>query len=120
MEFFNIIKIIFLLILILGLMYGTLYMAKRYFFSFDKNTKKLVRIRVLSTQMIMPKKFIQVVQVHDKVLVLGVSDHSINLLQEYNGTIVSSLMEDEAARGNFKDNLKENFVDILKKNLGMR
>ena len=120
MEFWNILKVIFLLIFIMGLMYGTLYMARKYFFTFDKNSKKLVRIKVLSTQMIMPKKFIQVVQVHDKILILGVSDHSINLLQEINGSIVPRPDEEETVRHDFKDNFKDNFLEILKKNLGMR
>ncbi|HEX2866407.1 MAG TPA: flagellar biosynthetic protein FliO [Ignavibacteriales bacterium] len=123
MEFLNILKIIFLLIFILGLMYGTLYLARKYFFTFDKNSKKLVKIKVLSTQMIMPKKYIQVVQVHDKILVLGVSDHSINLLEEINSSITARMVEEGTARhdsGSFKDNFKDNFVEILKKNLGMK
>lgn len=120
MEFFNIIKVIFLLIFILGLMYGTLYLARKYFFTFDKNSKKLVKIKVLSTQMIMPKKFIQVVQVHDKILVLGVSDHSVNLLQEFNGATAARMVEEDTVRNDFKDNLKENILETLKKNLGMR
>lgn len=122
MEFLNIIKVIFLLIFILGLMYGTLYLARKYFFTFDKNSKKLIKIKVLSTQMIMPKKYIQVVQVHDKILVLGVSDHSINLLEEINSSVTSRLVEEETVRheGSFKDNFKDNFVEILKKNLGMK
>lgn len=120
MEFWNILKIIFLLIFILGLMYGTLYLARKYFFSFDKSTKKLVRIKVLSTQMIMPKKYIQVVQVHDKILVLGVGDNAINLLQELDASAASRLIEEETVRHDFKDNFKDNFVEILKKNLGMK
>ncbi|MGE5352854.1 MAG: flagellar biosynthetic protein FliO [Acidobacteriota bacterium] len=120
MEFWNILKIIFLLILILGLMYGTLYLARKYFFTFDKSTKKLVKIKVLSTQMLLPKKYIQVVQVHDKILVLGVSDNSINLLQELNGPVTARLVEEETSRNDFKDNFKDNFVEILKKNLGMK
>ncbi|MGE5429740.1 MAG: flagellar biosynthetic protein FliO [Syntrophomonadaceae bacterium] len=120
MEFWNIIKVIFMLIFILGLMYGTLYLARKYFFTFEKNTKKLIKIKVLSTQMLMPKKFIQVVQVHDKILVLGLSDNSINLLQELNTSAAARLIEEETVRNDVKDNFKDNFVEILKKNLGMR
>lgn len=117
MEFFNIIKIIFLLILILGLMYASLYLFKKYFFSSDNTKTKLIKIKVLSTQMVMPKKFIQVVQVHDKVLVLGLSDHSINVLHEFEGFISpENLIEKDIKRIDMKDN----FMDILKKNLGMK
>ncbi|MGE5681942.1 MAG: flagellar biosynthetic protein FliO, partial [Bacillota bacterium] len=103
-------------------MYGTLYLLKKYFYTSDKGRSKLVRIKVLSTQMIMPKKFIQVVQVHDKVLVLGISDHSINLLQEFEGFIPSDKIYDEETIStlDFKGNFKENFLEALKKNLGLK
>lgn len=115
MDFWSIFKVFLLLIFILGMMYGLLYVVKKYVFTFDKNKSKLIKIKVLSTQMILPKKFIQVVQVHDKILVLGVSDHSINLLQEFNG-FISDLKEEEDLPVEFKDN----FLEILKKNLGMK
>lgn len=133
-SFFSILKIIFLLILITGLIYGMLYLMKKYIFAFDKNKAKLVNIKVLSTQMLMPKKFIQVVQVHDRILVIGVSDHSINLLDKFDD-LTGDLDDDEdltselkalngmdkvGFKGNLKENLKENFLDILKKNLGMK
>ncbi|MGE5498264.1 MAG: flagellar biosynthetic protein FliO [Syntrophothermus sp.] len=117
MEFWSIVRIIFFLVLIVGLMYGTLFMMKKYFYTSDKTKSRLVRIKVLSTQMIMPKKFIQVVQVHDKVLVLGVSEQSINLLKEFEGFVPEDkLHEDEI---NINAGFKENFVEILKKNLGV-
>lgn len=122
MDFLSILKVFFFLILIVALMYGTLYLLKKYFYTSDKGRSKLVRIKVLSTQMIMPKKFIQVVQVHDKVLVLGISDHSINLLQEFEGFIPSDKIYDEETIStlDFKGNFKENFLEALKKNLGLK
>lgn len=115
MDFFSIVKIIFLLLLILGMVYGALFLMKKYVYVTDKKGSKLIRIKVLSTQMILPKKFIQVVQVHDKILVLGVSEHSINLLQEFEG-LSETLNDNESTKLEFKDN----FLDILKKNLGMK
>jgi flagellar protein FliO/FliZ len=103
-------------------MYGTLYMMKKYFYSSDKSRSKLVKIKVLSTQMIMPKKFIQVVQVHDKVLILGISDHSINLLQEFEGFIPEDRIYEEESQTamDLKGSFKENFLEALKKNLGLK
>ena len=115
MDFFSVVKIFFILLLILGMVYGTLYLLKKYIYVNDKKGSKLIRIRVLSTQMILPKKFIQVVQVHDKILVLGVSEHSINLLQEFEG--LSEILENY---DNSLPDFKDNFLDILKKNLGMK
>ncbi|MDP4173011.1 MAG: flagellar biosynthetic protein FliO [Bacteroidota bacterium] len=122
MEFINILKIIFFLIILVVLMYGTLYMMKKYFYSSDKSRSKLVKIKVLSTQMIMPKKFIQVVQVHDKVLILGISDHSINLLQEFEGFIPEDRIYEEESQTamDLKGSFKENFLEALKKNLGLK
>jgi len=112
----DIIRIIFLLLFVLGLMYGTFYLVRRYLFVYDKDSSKYnIKIKVLSTQMILPKKFIQVIQVHDKVLVLGVSDHSINLLYEFEGNI-DSLPKIDTNNPEFKDN----FLEILKRNLGMK
>lgn len=115
MDFFSVVKIFFILLLILGMVYGALYLLKKYVYVNDKAGSKLIRIRVLSTQMILPKKFIQVVQVHDKILVLGVSEHSINLLQEFEG--LSEILDNYDNR---LPEFKDNFLDILKKNLGMK
>ncbi|MEI7810915.1 MAG: flagellar biosynthetic protein FliO [Ignavibacteria bacterium] len=110
-------KIIFFFGLILGLMYGALYLMRKYFYLSDKNKSNYVKIKILSTQMILPKKFIQVVQVNDKVLVLGVSDHSINLLQEFEYIIPAESISVQSANSY---DFKENFVEIFKRNLGMK
>lgn len=115
MDFWAILKIIFFLALILGLMYLLMFIIKKYFYSFDQKSPKLFKIKVLSTQMILPKKYIQVVQVQDRILVLGVTDGSINVLSELeNSSVVSEEMH--GSKADFKDN----FLDILKKNLGVK
>jgi flagellar protein FliO/FliZ len=98
------------------MIYGTLYVLKKYIYVTDKKGSKLIKIKVLSTQMILPKKFIQVVQVHDKILVLGVSEHSISLLKEFED--FSDVLTNDVE--NNKLEFKDNFLEILKKNLGMR
>ncbi len=112
----ELLKIIFLLLLVLGMMYGTFYLVRRYLFVYDKDSARYnIKIRVLSSQMILPKKFIQIVQVHDKILVLGVADNSINLLYEFEGSAENFKMTELD-----KQEFKENFLDILKKNLGIK
>ncbi len=113
MSFLDILKAIVPLILIVGLLYGVLFFIKKYGISFKGNKKGSVSINVISSHMIMPKKFISVVKVDDKLLVLGVSDHSISLLKE--------LDQPEELCDTFsdKDN-KTNFLDLLKKNIGLK
>ena len=60
---------------------GLLIFAKR--FSLPKGKSNILNIKVLSSQMLMPKKFISIVKVQDKLLVLGVSESGINLLKEF-------------------------------------
>lgn len=77
MSFFDIVKLIFPLLIISLMLYGLLLFVKKY--SFKRGGKSLQNIKVLSNQMIMPKKFLSVVRVKDKLLILGISENNINL-----------------------------------------
>ncbi len=113
MSFLDIVKALIPLIIIVGLLYGVLLFIKKYGISFKGNKAGSVSINVISTQMIMPKRFISVVKVEDKLLVLGVSDNSITLLKELE-------YSDEIENPYNQTETKNNFVDLLKKNLGIR
>lgn len=76
----EIINLILPLLFVSALLFGLLIFAKK--FTFPKRGNALLNISIMGTQMIMPKKFISVVKVQDKLLVLGVSDGGINLLKE--------------------------------------
>ena len=89
MSFFEIIKLIFPLLIISLMLYGLL---------------------LLSNQMIMPKKFLSVVKVKDKLLILGVSENNINLLKE-----IDAKESDLIAETN--PNLNQGFADLFKKYL---
>ena len=41
------------------------------------------RINILSTQAILPKKYVSVVQFNDTVYLFGVSDQSVNLIDKF-------------------------------------
>ena len=113
MSFFDIVKAFIPLIVIIGLLYGVLLFIKKYGITFKGNKAGSVPISVLSSQMIMPKKFISVVKVADKLLILGVSDGSITLLKELDQV-------SEPVNTFLPKDPKVNFVDLLKKNLGIR
>ncbi|MDP3148073.1 MAG: flagellar biosynthetic protein FliO [Ignavibacteria bacterium] len=114
MGFVDVLKALFPLVLVIGLLYAVLIFIKRKGITVTGRKSKIFHIDVLSTQSIMPKKYISVVRVENKYLVLGVSDQSINLLKELDvdESIVDEPLEDESS--------KNNFLDILKKNLGMK
>ncbi len=112
MSFFDIIRMLLPLLLITALLGGVLWFVKKYSFQSRVNQSLGIDIKVLSSKMILPKKYISVVKVKDRLLVLGISDSSINLLKEFD---VSP--EDEIT---FDTTGKENFMDVLKKNLNFR
>lgn len=114
MNFVTIVKAIIPLILIVGLLYGVLFFIRKYGISFKGKGSSLVNIKVLSSQLLMPKKYISVVKVEDKILVLGVSEHSISLLKEMEAK------NDEPEMNNYNQVNDQSFLKILKKNLGLK
>jgi len=118
MTFWDIIKVFFPLILIIGLLYTLLHYIKKSGFSIGNKRgaglSKNFQVKVINTQMIMPKKFISVVKIKDKFLVLGVSENSINMLKEFNDEYSNDEQPQPEAGG---DN---NFFALLKKNIGIR
>jgi flagellar biosynthetic protein FliO len=114
MSFWDILKAIIPLAVMFGLLYGVLWLVKRYTMPFGGKKFQSVKINVLNTQAIMPKKYLSVVQVHDKIFLLGVSEHSVNLIKELDGV---EFEPDEEPDNRL---IKNNFTDVLKKNLGLR
>jgi flagellar protein FliO/FliZ len=117
MGFFDILKVFFPLILIVGLLYTLLHFVKKSGFSIRSGKSKIYKnfnVKVVNTQMIMPKKFISIVKIKDKFLVLGVSENSINMLKEFDDEI-------EYEEQTFSERSNENnFLALLKKNLGFK
>lgn len=109
----DLLKALLPLVLIIGLLYAAMLFLKRYSFRGKGKDAGILNIRVLSNKMIMPKKFISVVRVEDKLFLLGLSENSITLLKEIDSPVDKT---DEAAQ-QFE---KESFFNILKKNMGMR
>jgi flagellar biosynthetic protein FliO len=113
MSFFEILQAFLPLLLIVGLLFILMKYVKKSGFSFKPKTSKFFNIKVINTQMIMPKKFISVVKVKDTFFVLGISDNSVNLLKEYEGMEDIEEIPVEQANGN-------RFIDHFKKSLGIK
>jgi len=73
-------KLILALVLIVGLIYASMYVLKK--FSYTGKQRLRSDIQILQREYIAPKKGIYVVKVQSKTLVLGVTDNNINLLTE--------------------------------------
>lgn len=106
MSFFEILKLVFPLFLIVALLYGVLLFVKKYQFKGSKINSD--NLRILTTMMLMPKKYLSVVKVNKKVLILGVSEQNITLLKELDAEEFD--LNDE---NQFSDN--QNFLDVFKK-----
>jgi len=63
----------------------------------------------------MPKKYISLIKVEDRLLIVGVSDNSFSLLKEID--CPDELLESSS---NQSKDLPGNLKDIIKKNLGMK
>ncbi len=113
MNFIDILKSIIPLLFVLGMLYGVLVLVRKYSFSLSGKKIKNLHIDVVHNQLILPKKYLSLVRVKDKLLVLGISENSINVLKELDYEEFVNTNENEIES-------KGNFVDILKQNLGMK
>lgn len=111
MEYSDILYIFFVLIILMGVMYSLLFLVKKFLFNPGSRSKNRVNIDVISTQPLMPKKFLSVVKIEEKYFVLGISDHSINVIDK-----LDNLTIDE----DYQSGERKTFLDHLKENMGKR
>ncbi len=109
-----ILKTIFYFVLLIALMYGILLLVKKFSFSYNVKGKTALQMDVLSTKMIMPKKYISVIKVQNRVFLLGVSEQSINVISELDDIPDN----DEMTLTDGEE--KKSFFDYLKQNMGKR
>ena len=95
-------------------MYGLLYLVKKYLYSYEKKGNSDSRVQVLSTQAILPKKFVSVVKFNESVYLLGVSDQSVNLIDKLDSEIMENHSDDDLKPE------KHNFLQLLKSNMGIK
>ena len=111
MGAWDIIKIFLVLFVLLGAMYFMLLLANRFLYSVDSKNSKLFNINVLSTQALMPKRYVSVVKIQDKLYILGLSDYSVNLIDKLDSPENIDLNSEQISG-------QPNFMDYLKKSLG--
>jgi len=110
----DIVQIFIILAVMSGIMYGLLFLVKKYLYTFDKKGTNSSRIKIISTQTILPKKFVSVIQFNNNVYLLGVSEQSINLIDK----IDENIFVQETTNNSEKPKL--NFLNLLKANMGIK
>jgi len=100
------------LFLVVGLLYAALIFVRRNGIKLGSGKNSVSKIKVISTQAIMPKKFVSIVKVENTFLVLGVSENSITLLKELDE--IDENIDDE------NNNEKPKFSELFKQNLGLK
>jgi len=110
----DILQIFIILAIMMGVMYVLLYLVKKYLYSFDKKGVSGSKISVISTQTILPKKYVSVVKFNNVVYLLGVSDQSVNLIDKLDSNLIDHI--------DAVDNLNEkpDFLKLLKSNMGIK
>ena len=85
-----IVKVFGSLLVVVGLMLVLLYFIKRSGLGSGQGRSGSA-IAVLETRMVAPKKYIAIVEIADKCLAIGITDHNINLLADLGPEAKSSL-----------------------------
>lgn len=106
----DLLQMIFPLLMITLLLGGVWYYVSRKGVKNSFAKYSPMPIDVITVKSIMPKKYVAAVKVEDKVLILGVSDHSINLLDEKE--FDAEKYENRKSEGN-----KSKFYELIKHNL---
>ncbi len=75
------VKLFFVFGLIVLLIYGTVWFLNKFVYRRGKG-QSISQVTVVSTTLLAPKKFIYLVKVFDRLLVLGVTDNQISNLTE--------------------------------------
>lgn len=109
MSILEIVKMVFPLLLLMGALGIVLWYVKRFSLPKGKSATSAMGIKIISSQALMPKKQVTVIQIKDKYLVLGVSDSSISLLKEFEAE------EEITTQHEVKES--ESFFEIFKRNL---
>lgn len=115
MNTWDILKIFLILGAMVGIMYATLYFVKKYFYTFNNKETNSKRVNILSTQTILPKKYVSVIKFNNTIYLLGVAEQSINLLDKYEET--DEIEEDNTSESPEK---RQNFLQLLKQNMGIK
>jgi len=113
MESTDIFRLILPLLIISIMLFGVLWLVRRYSAPGKGRQNSKISISVVSTFQLMPKKFLSLVKVEDKIFLLGISEHSINLIKELD-------IDQENLESISEGRENNNFVDFFKSALKNR
>ncbi len=77
-----VLKTIFSFSIVMALMFGILYVLRKFYLKIPNHSS--VGMKIYGQLQIQPKKFIYIVRILNKVLILGVAENSISILSEIN------------------------------------
>lgn len=109
MDTWDVLKMLFPIFLILGLLLTVLYYLKKTKLKIGSKRADPLDMKVIYTLSILPKRYISLVKLADKILVLGISDNSVNLLKEiqWEEKFDSFIKSDSTFNKTFSDILKQ-------------
>jgi len=106
------------LVLVVTLIFAVLYLLKKFVIrDFSAGKKNITEFKIIGQVMLQPKKYISIIKVVDRILIIGLTDNNINLLSEITDLDAVKSIETSFNAGK-SDNKK--FLDHLKSNLGLK
>ncbi len=112
-NIWDILKALFPLVIIIGILYLVLRYVRKFYAPVKGINVSNYEIKVLATQMIMPKKYVSILKIKDKILVVGMSENSMSLLKELELEEGDKIDTTQLAE-------KNSFVDLFRKNLSLK
>lgn len=109
-------KAILSLLLIIGLIFLSVYLLRKYVYRGYQSGSASEGMRILSQIQIQPKKFVALMQVYNRVLVVGITDAAMHTLTEFNDeeSVRTILSQVEHAPDKWT---QHKFLEMFKKNL---
>ncbi len=92
------------------MLYAIGYLIKKHFLMGPGGRQQSGKIQILSTQILMPKKYLSIVKVNNRVYLLAASEQSITLIDKFENT---EEFDEPAGKQFIKGN---NLFDTIKKN----
>ena len=112
-----VLKIILSFALILVLLFGFVFLLKKFYMPYGLSGSSGVEMKIYGALHIQPKKSIYLVKILNKVLVVGVTENSVNLLAEFSDPeIVRAL--DEIYLSSSSSRAESDVLKILKPGRG--
>ncbi len=113
-----ILKTLFSLAAVLGLMFALVFLMKKFFYGSRSQSSSAVEIEILGSRTLAPKRSVYVLQVMEKVIVVGMTEQGMQTLTEMDGSVTrnETMIEHFRHQGETAEP-KTNFPSYLSKHL---